>query len=153
MLYWEDLEVGRVDRFGAYALQAEEIRAFDADYGNLARPVDVDRPASTAAEDARPQASSALVCAAMMRMLVDNALEEKASMGSPGLESASWQRPVYAGDVLSVRQEIRSSRALSSRPELGLVVMQSRVMNQHQETVAEIVSNVLFRRRSPDDRA
>lgn len=146
MRYWEDFEVGSVETYGAYEVSADEIIAFGKAYDPL--PFHVDPDAAADGPYGGLTAPGLLTCAIFMRMLVDHVLSQSASMGSPGVDSLRWSRPVRPGDTLSVRQEITAARVLESRPELGLVKNRFEVRNQHDETVAELVSNGLFRRRA-----
>ena len=65
----------------------------------------------------------------------DAYLLESASLGSPGIESLRWLAPVYPGDTLRVRFTVLESRAMSSRPDVGLIRSLSEVLNQHGEVV------------------
>lgn len=138
MRYWEDFQPGEVETFGDYRLEAEEIADFAQRFGAATSDVSMD-PAQTA-----PQM---LVCSVYMRLLVDHLLTHSTSMGSPGIDSIDWLQPVHAGDVLSVRMELLSARALESRADLGLLKHQATLSNQHDVVVLELVSNALFRRR------
>lgn len=146
MRYWEDFEVGAVETFGAYTVDEAEIVAFGRAYDPL--PFHVDPEAAADGPYGGLTAPGLLTCAIFMRMLVDHVLSRSASMGSPGLDSVRWTRPVYAGDTLSVHQEILAARVLESRPELGLVKNRFTVVNQDGAAVAELASNALFRRRA-----
>ena len=143
---WEDFEPGRVETFGAYTVTEDEIVAFGRAYAPL--PFHVDPEAAADGPYGGLTAPGLLTCAIFMRILVDNVLSQSASMGSPGVDSVRWPRPVFAGDTLSVRQETMEARVLNSRPELGLVKNRFIVLNQDGEAVAELASNALFRRRT-----
>ncbi|MES1927161.1 MaoC family dehydratase [Salinisphaera sp. T31B1] len=145
MRYWEDFNAGEVSTFGAYHVSEAEIIEFAEAYDPL--PFHTDPEAAKTSPYGRLTAPGLLTCAIFMRMLVDHVLADAASMGSPGVDSVRWPRPVLAGDTLSVRQQILSTRVLASRPEMGLVVNRFEVLNQHGELVCEIASNGLFARR------
>jgi acyl dehydratase len=84
-----------------------------------------------------------------MRLTVDNMLRHSTSLGSPGLESLKWLKPVYPGDVLSLRHTILESRGLRKRPDTGLVRSRWEMFNQKGEQVLEMEGYGFFRRREP----
>lgn len=145
MLYWEDFEVGSEQCFGSHAVTEEEIvefgRAFDP------QPFHVDAQAAAASPFAGLVASGWQTAAFCMRMMVDNVLSQSASLGSPGMESLRWKKPVRPGDTLSVRTVVLARRTSKSRPEMGFVKTQFEARNQHDEVVLEMVSQGMFGRR------
>ena len=50
-------------------------------------------------------------------------------MGSPGVEAVRYLAPVHAGDSLTLRVEVVGARPSRSRPEIGLVVFRSQMIN------------------------
>ncbi|GAB3670214.1 MaoC family dehydratase [Salinisphaera aquimarina] len=151
MRYWEDFELGHVETYGAYHVSEAEIIAFAEEYDPL--PFHVDPLAAKDSPYGALTAPGLLTCSIFMRMLVDNVLKQSASMGSPGCDSVRFNKPVFAGDTLSVRQEIVATRVLESRPEMGLVKNRFEVLNQSGEVVCEIASAGLFGRRAASEAA
>jgi acyl dehydratase len=84
-----------------------------------------------------------------MKLTVENFLNESASMGSPGLESLRWLKPVYAGDTLRLQQTIVESRPLRTRPDTGLVRSRWEMFNQNGEKVMQMEGYGMFGRRHP----
>jgi len=84
-----------------------------------------------------------------MRLMVDNFLSESSSLGSPGLESLKWLKPVYPGDALSLKSTILESRPMASRPDVGLVRTAWDMFNQHGDKVLHMEGYGMFRRRTP----
>jgi acyl dehydratase len=70
-------------------------------------------------------------------------------MGSPGLESLRWLKPVYPEDTLTLRYTIIESRPLRKRTNIGLVRGKWEMSNQNGETVLEMEGYGMFRRRDP----
>lgn len=136
MRYWEDLAVGDNERYGRHELTHAEIADFTARFA----PPAVDAPDT----DAAP---GYMLCCVAMRLLVDHALSDMASLGSPGVDRIEWPMPAHAGDVLTLTTETLSSRALESRPEMGLIKQQTRLENQHGQIVARMQTNALIARR------
>ena len=144
--FWEDFPVGQVREFGSYRVTREAVLAFAREFDP--QPFHLDDAAAEASLFGRLAASGWHTCAMAMRMMCDAYLLESASLGSPGLEKLSWKKPVYPGDTLHVRLEVLESRALASRPGVGLLRSRWEVMNQDDETVLTMEGYGMFRRRA-----
>jgi acyl dehydratase len=79
--------------------------------------------------------------------MVENMDKTGRSLGSPGLDELRWKRPVYPGDVLSVRMEVLDLVPSKSRPGIGFVVSRTTTLNQNGDTVMEFVSKGIFPRK------
>ena len=145
-LFWEDFPIGQVRQFGAYHVTREAIVAFASEFDP--QPFHLDDDAAEASLFGRLAASGWHTCAIAMRMMCDAYLLDAASLGSPGLDSLRWTRPVYPGDTLHVRLEVLESRPLASRPGVGMIRSRWNVMNQDDETVLTMEGFGMFRRRS-----
>ncbi|HEX6001165.1 MAG TPA: MaoC/PaaZ C-terminal domain-containing protein, partial [Hyphomicrobiaceae bacterium] len=88
-------------------------------------------------------------CAMMMRMLVDGLLGEAASLGSPGMDEVRWKRPLWPGDVLSVRYTVQEKRVLGSRPDVGLAKVLVELVDAKGEVPCTWQTNQLTRVRRP----
>ena len=64
-----------------------------------------------------------------------------------GFEEAVFPAPVFHGDTIRVRTEVRSSRPSSSRPHQGIVTFEHRAFNQDDVMVCRTVRNALMLRR------
>jgi acyl dehydratase len=145
--YWEDLEPGSVRELGSVSPSAEEIVDFAEQFDP--QPFHLDEHAGRRSIFGGLCASGWHTCALAMRLTVDNFLRESSSMGSPGLESLRWLKPVYPNDTLSLRHVILESRPLRKRPDVGLVRSRWEMFNQNGEKVLEMEGYGMFRRRHP----
>ena len=145
--FWEDFPVGHVREFGAMPVTREAVLAFAREFDP--QPFHVDDAAAQRSLFGRMAASGWHTCAMAMRMMCDEYLLESSSLGSPGLESLKWLKPVYPGDTLSVRLTTVEARPMNSRPEVGLVRSKWEVLNQHREPVMAMEGWGMFRRRTP----
>lgn len=145
MLYWEDLQAGSVRDLGTTSVTAEEIKNFAGQFDP--QPFHLDEEAGRQSLFGGLCASGWHTCALVMRLTVDNMLRDSSSLGSPGLDSLKWLKPVYPGDVLSLRHTILESRPLRKRPDTGLVRSRWDVTNQKGEPVLEMEGYGFFRRR------
>ncbi len=146
MLYYEDIEVGVVRRFGSKQVTREEVIDFAAKYDP--QPFHIDDEAAANTHFRRLSASGWHTGSMAMRMMVDNMKEhEQAGLGSPGIEDLRWLTPVYPGDTLRCETEVLEKRRSASRPEMGLFKSRLTVFNQHDAPVMTMVSTGLIRVR------
>jgi acyl dehydratase len=145
MEYFEDLAVGEVHRFGAYAVTREEVIDFASKYDP--QPFHSDE-AAAATHFGRLSASGWHTCAMVMAMLVEDLKKhQRASLGSPGIDELRWLKPVYPGDILSCENEVIEKRVSQSRPEMGIFKSRLTVTNQDGVAVMTMISNGLIATR------
>ena len=147
LLHWEDLEVGEVRTFGTVSPSREDILNFAQQFDP--QPFHLDDEAAKASVFGGLCASGWHTCALAMRLMATQFLHQTTSLGSPGVDNLKWLKPVYPGDVLSLRQTVVDKRASSKRPELGLVRTLWEMFNQHDEKVLHMEGWAMFRRRQP----
>lgn len=143
--WWEDFPAGSVREFGAKPVTRDAVIAFAAEFDP--QPFHLDDEAAEASLFGRLSASGWHTCAMTMRMICDDHLLDAASLGSPGIDSLRWTKPVYPGDTLSVRLEVLEARPMGSRPEVGLLRQRWQVLNQHRDVVMTMEGWGMIRRR------
>jgi acyl dehydratase len=146
-IWWEDMQPGTVRELGTTTVTAEEVKEFARQYDP--QPFHLDEEAGQRSMFGALCASGWQTCGLAMRLTVDNLLRHTDSKGSPGLDSLKWLKPVYPGDVLSLRHTILESRALRKRPEVGSVRSRWELFNQHGDKVMEMEGYGFFGRRQP----
>jgi acyl dehydratase len=149
--YWEDLPVGTVLELGSVTVDRDEALAFARRYDP--QPFHVDDAAAAHSWFGRLAASGWQTCAMAMGLYVRHFTLRSASMGSPGVEQIKWLKPVYPGDVLTLRQRVVDARPMRSRPGVGLVRGVMEMFNQQGEQVLMIDAWGMFGRRTPADGA
>ncbi|MBX0299203.1 MaoC family dehydratase [Cryobacterium sp. 1639] len=143
--YLEDYRVGLVAEYGAVPVSEESIVAFAAAFDP--HLMHVDPVAALVGPFGGLIASGWHTTAVMMRIMVDNYLNERTSLGSPGVNDLRWHRPVRAGDILSARFTVLSARVSASKPDRGLVHTRIEVSNQAGELVmSQVMMNLILRR-------
>lgn len=148
MQYFEDYVVGTKSSFGRYEVTREEVIEFAQKYDP--QPFHLSDEGAAGTYFGKLSASGWHTAAMTMRMLVENMKNVKsASLGSPGLESLQWKKPVYPGDVLRVEAELFDKRRSKSRPEMGITRNRVKVLNQNDEVVMESVNLGLVSVRDP----
>jgi len=146
MLYYEDIEIGAIQKYGRYEVTREEVMEFATKYDPQSFHLDDEAAAKT--HFGRLSASGWHTASMAMRMMVDNMSANKhAGLGSPGVDELRWIKPVYPGDALRCESEVLTKRRSKSRPEMGIFKSQMTVFNQHDEKVMSMVSNGLIRVR------
>ncbi len=64
-----------------------------------------------------------------------------------GCESLKWPKPVRPGDSLRLRLEVLTVRPSATRHGYGVITNRFTTLNQHNETVQEMVTSVMIARR------
>jgi acyl dehydratase len=143
--YFEDFFPGQEIEVGSRTVSEAEIIAFAKEFDP--QPFHVDHDAAEASIFKGVIASGWHTCSMMMRMVVDGLLSHSSSMGSPGLDSIRWLKPVRAGDTLSVVYITKEVRPSASKPDRGVVVSVWQASNQHGDIVATVEGMGMFGRR------
>jgi len=148
MQYFEDIAVGRVRRFGLYAVTRDEVVAFAEKFDP--QPFHLSDDAAAKTHFGRLSASGWHTCAMTMAMIVEDLkANQQAGLGSPGIDELRWLKPVYPGDTLTCESEVTEKRVSASRPEMGIFKSKMTVFNQDGVAVMTFISNGLVATR-PD---
>ena len=146
LIYYEDIEVGDVTEHGTCEVTREEMIDFSTKYDP--QPFHLSDEAAAKTHFGRLSASGWHTCALANGVIARNIIRQnRASVGSPGIDELRWLRPVFAGDKLSVSGEILEKRPLESRPTIGIFKAKATVTNQNGEVVLTFVANILIRQR------
>ena len=146
MRYFEDFEAGQEYPFGPHTVTRAEIVAFAAEFDP--QPFHLDESAAADTMLGGLAASGWHTCALFMRMVALGWLNDSASMGSPGIDTLKWKRPVRPGDVISGRTTVLDTRASNSRPDRGFLRVRHEVVNGRNEPVMLIEHSIMIGRRS-----
>ncbi len=144
-LFWEDFPAGLRREGGATAVTREAVIAFARQFDP--QPFHLDDAAAEASLFGRLSASGWHTCAMAMRLMCDDYLLDAASLGSPGLDSLRWLKPVHPGDTLRLRMDVLEARPMNSKPHVGLVRSRWELLNQHDDIVLQMEGWGMFRRR------
>jgi acyl dehydratase len=150
-IWWEDLQVGEVRDLGTISPTREDIIAFASQFDP--QPFHLDDEAGKASVFGGLSASGWHTCGMAMRLMVTNFLHKTSSLGSPGLESLKWTKPVYPGDVLRLQHTITEKRPMASRPDVGLVRTVWEMFNQRGDKVLHMEGYGMFRLRNAPPRS
>jgi acyl dehydratase len=143
--YFEDFLIGETLALPERRIGRAEMIAFAAEFDP--QPFHLDERADATGLMGGLTASGWYVCAVFMRMLCDAFLAESACLGSPGMETLKWRRPVRPGDRLGGTSTVIELRPSATRPEMGIVRFRHEVTNQAGATVAWMEGPIFFARR------
>ena len=143
--YWEDYEVGQKFDLGSTSFAEQEIVAFARQFDPQA--FHVDRAAAAQSMFGGIIASGWHVAAKMMRLFVDNYIDHRTALGSPGLDELRWLKPVRPGDTLTGQVVCAGKAPSKSRPTMGIVHEHWTVTNQKGEVVMTSMGVNMVRRR------
>ncbi|WP_269506196.1 MaoC family dehydratase [Burkholderia sp. IMCC1007] len=144
---YEDLVVGSNTEIGSYTFEADDIKAFAQRYDP--QPFHVDEEAAKASPFGGLIASGWHTCSVFMSLLIKKLGPDSTSMGSPGIDSIRWLKPVRAGDTITMYQKIHDKRVSASKPDRGIVSAEWIGINADGETVITVHTNVIFGLRHP----
>jgi acyl dehydratase len=148
-LYFDDLEVGSIERFGRYEVLREEVIAFATQYDP--QPFHLDDAAAAASSIFGRLAASGWHTAAMaMRMIVDHwkiSGRAETSLGGAGMDGLRWACPVYPGDVLRCEIELLEKIPSRSKPSMGIIKSRWNVYNQDDVLVMTLISTGMMKRK------
>lgn len=136
MLFFEDFAPGQRLACGTHAVTAEEVVAFAQQFDPVPEHLQ------------GHSASNWHVGALCMRLAVQGVLLQTASLGSPGIDTLTFDAPVRPGDVLACEVEVLEASPSRSKPDRGSVKVRYVLRNQRGEQVLAMVGWGMFRRRA-----
>lgn len=148
--FFEDFTPGRIFPLSATQVSAGAIIEFASEFDP--QPMHLSEEAGKASILGGLSASGWHTASLFMRMMFDGWLSQTASEGSPGIEFMEWKKPVLAGDHLSGRSTVVESRALRSRPGIGLVRFLHEVENQKGQLVMRGENPIMIRLAAPQEK-
>jgi acyl dehydratase len=155
MLFFEDMEVGRVFDCGSRQVSKEEIIAFARQFDP--QPFHIDEAFAARGRYGGVIASGWHSCCIAMRLAVDAFLSGSANMGSPGMDQVRFYVPLRPGDTLGVKAIVTDRAPSRRKPDRGRVEFRFELFNQRGELIAKMASMAIFGRaplgrQTTDDR-
>ena len=144
-LYLDDLEVGQEFTSGTHPLDADQIIAFASQFDP--QPFHLDPEAARESFFQGLAASGWHTMAITMRLLVDSMPFAQVIIGAGVV--ISWPRPTRPGDILRVKSRITEIRPSRSKPDRGMVLVNSLTLNQAGEVLQDFSARlVVFRKEA-----
>ena len=75
-------------------------------------------------------------------------LLDSTSMGSPGIETLNWLKPVGPGGTIRARSTVLDTRVSKSRPQMGLVRFHHEAVDADGATLITLENSIMFGRRA-----
>jgi acyl dehydratase len=145
--YFEEFAPGQTFESGRIAIDAQQVIDFATRFDP--QPFHTDPEAARGTMFGGLAASGWHTAAITMRLLVESGLTPAGGWIGAGCDELRWPRPVRPGDELHTESQVLEMRPLKSRPDQGLVKMRTATLNQKNEEVQIMVTNLLVRRRLP----
>jgi acyl dehydratase len=145
--YLDELKPGLVmcsDPLGEL-LNMEDIKTFARQFDP--QPFHLDEVAAEKTLFGGLAASGWHTAAVTMRLLVDGGLPLAGGIIGAGVEEIRWPRPVRPGDRLHIVSEVLEARPSRSKPEQGIAKILVTTLNQNNEPVQIMISNLVVQRR------
>lgn len=144
MFRFEDFTEGAIFPLGERRIGAEEIVAFARVWDP--QPMHLDEEAARASLLGGLAASGWMTAAVLMRLFVDAVLSKSSSLGSPGIETLRWLKPVRPDTTLAARLTVIEARVSQNRPTVGLVRGRFDVADQTGDPVMTMTATLMFAR-------
>lgn len=144
-LYLEDFRVGQRFESGSYLMEEERIKEFAAEFDPQA--FHLDKEAAQRSIFQGLAASGWHTAAVAMRLMVEGGLPVANGIVGLGGE-IQWPRPTRAGDVLQVESEVVEITPSRSKPQQGIITVESTMRNQRGEAVYVFKAKILAVRRA-----
>lgn len=150
MIYYEDVEVGKVEKLpGIKQVTREEVIGFARQFDP--QPFHLDDEIAAKTHFGRIPASGWHTAAMTTRLVVDDMMANPlAGLGSPGIDDLRWLKPVYPGDTIRCETQTTDKRRSKSRPNMGIISLLANVYNQDDELVMTMASKTMIAVRDPD---
>lgn len=142
-LYLDDLAVGAEYRSAEHRLDAAQTVAFAREFDP--QPFHLDAEAAKHSLFQGLSASGWHTAAITMKLLVGSVPLGNGIIGA-GIEM-QWPRPTRPNDTLHVVSRIVEIVPSRSKPDRGIVTVESLTLNQHGETCQRLVSKLVVMRR------
>ncbi len=143
--YFDDCVVGAEHAAASHTVTAQEIIEFAKTWDP--QPWHIDEAAARDSHFGGLTACSAhifsIFCITSQRW--QSGVVQQAIAGL-GFDEMRMHRPVYAGDTLRCTSIVDAARLSKSKPDRGIVVYQTQLINQHNEVVFSIKASTLMAR-------
>lgn len=147
--FFEDFEPGQIFRSRLGRTITETDNTWFTALTMNTNQIHFNREFAARTEFAQPLVVSSLTLAIVLGLSVADTSENAAA--NLGWEDIRLPKPVYAGDTLWAESEILSVRASRSRPNVGIVRLRTRGVNQRHEVVLEFTrSFMVYRHDAPE---
>tara|TARA_B100000686_G_C16714827_1_gene931364 strand:- start:252 stop:731 length:480 start_codon:yes stop_codon:yes gene_type:complete len=143
-LFFDDFSEGQVYETDTHTLDEQEIIDFGRQYAPL--PYHVDPKEAKQSSFGMLIAPGYQTAAITFGLFAKSGALTKSGMGSPGVDSLRWKRPVFAGDTLKVFAHIVECSPSFKKGGRDAVRIRYDTLNQNREVVMTLTSLHFVRR-------
>ncbi|EKN66947.1 acyl dehydratase [Neobacillus bataviensis LMG 21833] len=133
-LYYEDFEIGHIFSHKTGRTVYDYDNVLFSTLTMNPQPLHLDEEYSSRAEFGKPLMNSLFTLGLAIGLTV-NDTTLGTTVGNLGFDKVEFPKPVFAGDTIYVETEVLNKRESKSRPKEGLVFLEHRARNQHEEIV------------------
>lgn len=146
--YFEDVDTGEKHELGSWSVTRDDIIEFAERYDP--QPFHTDEEAARESMYGGLIASGWQTVALSMRTMVDGFLQDVTCVGARGVDDLRWHRPVYPGDIQSIRIEVIEKRRSETNPAIGDVRIETTGTNPDGQKTVSWINNFLLQRRASE---
>jgi acyl dehydratase len=143
--YYEDFRIGAVYRHWPGRTIAEYDNTLFALLSMNQNPLFLDREYAKYQPLGRAPVVDTLVFSLTVGMSVADMTVN--AIANLGYDSVSFERPLFPGDSLYAESEVLEKRESSSKPDRGVVAIETRGYNQNKERIVVLRRRYLVRKR------
>ena len=144
-IFFDDLSIG--DKFYSLSKTITEPEIIDFGWKYDPQPFHISKPDAMESHFGGLIASGFMTVAITFRLICQSNGFQLTSVGSRGIDRLRWLKPVRSDDTLKAMLEILALNPSSSRPSVGNVLCRFLTINQADETVMEMDSSWIIKRR------
>ena len=148
-LWFEEFEVGRVFQHTIRRTVTEADNVLFSCMTHNPQPLHIDFDfAEKNSQFGKPLVNSLFTLGLMIGISV-NDTTIGTTIANLGMTDVKFPKPVFHGDTIRVETEVLSRRESNSRPDAGIVDLEHRAFNQHDELIG-ICKRQAFMRKNPE---
>ncbi len=143
--YYEDFEVGDIyrSRFGRTVTEADNLQFTLLTHNT--NPLHFDRNFAEQSRWGRILVNSTFTLALVVGMSVPDVSEN--AMANLGWDQIKLPNPVFVGDTIYCESEVLGKRESRSQPEVGIVKVRTRGVNQDGKVVIDLMRSFMVYKR------
>ncbi len=143
--YFEDFKVGDVYRseVGRTVIDADNVWFTMLTLNT--NPIHFDYEYAAKTEFKKPLVNSCFTLSLVVGMTVADVSQHGINLG---WQNVKMPHPLFVGDTVRTETEVTEVRESKSRPNMGIVSVRTRGLNQHDDVVIELERSVMVYRRA-----
>ena len=146
--YLDDFEAGRSYELGSFRLTEAEIIDFATKFDPQSFHVDPEAAKESVFGGLIASGWHTVGC--VMRLMVDNLIPARSSLGSPGIDNLRWLKPVRPGVDYRAVYTVDSVRESTSKPDRGLISTTTDLFDPDGELVMTFSGVGMYLKRPTD---